>query len=211
MLSCDFCREIQGRTDTTFGGIYRGVTMSRVALQTRNFVALPTIGQLLPGSVLILPKCHRETFASLNSTEMEELPALVAAVSRKIANFGMPLFFEHGARSTTGGSCGVYHAHLHVVAIPRQVRPSDLFPEHLGAANTLIAALMSLRGVEHYLLIGDESEVKFADVKLLAHTPPSQHFRQVLHRRFKIDKPWNWRSYTKPEPDLLRTRDILGQ
>src|SRR5687768_2245990 len=129
MYDCDFCREIEGGRETTFRQIYQQVTPSRIVLRSENFVVLPTIGQLFVGSVLILPRRHRETFATLGEAERRELPALLNRVLSGVARFGEPIIFEHGAVSQTGGGCGVYHAHLHVVPLPAPTLPSDLFPE----------------------------------------------------------------------------------
>lgn len=206
--ACEFCIELGGRPGARFANIYPQLG-SRVLLREDGLVALPTLGQLFPGSLLLMPEQHYETCADLPgpiADRMSKLASRLAATSRR---FGQPVFFEHGARQDTGGSCGIYHAHLHLIPLPGSVPPGDLFPAHLSVAADLRAALRSLRGCSQYLLAGNEHGVAYARVADMATQPGSQYFRRLLAERFESARPWDWRAFNTPEPDVLTTLDAF--
>ena len=202
--ACEFCSELGGHPGARFANIYPQLR-SRVIAREGGLVALPTLGQLFPGSLLLMPEQHYETCADLPSPIADRMSQLVGRLSPASRRFGKPVFFEHGARRGTGGSCGVYHAHLHLVPLPRSLAPGDLFPDHRSVAADLRSALRSLRGCSQYLLAGNEHGVVYARVADMAMQPGSQYFRRLLAERFESARPWDWRAFKTPEPDLVAT------
>jgi diadenosine tetraphosphate (Ap4A) HIT family hydrolase len=209
MQKCEFCQELQGHSGARFTELYPDID-SRIVARTANFVALPTLGQLFPGSLLVLPREHRETCAELSRDLRNEMCAFLYELLTISRRFGEPVFFEHGASAHTGGSCGIYHAHLHVVPLPSRVRPSLLFDEHQAAVSDLAHALQVLTACDHYLLLGNESNVVYSRVDCMAVQPSSQYFRRKLAQRFGVTRPWDWRQATIPEPDLIATLQAFG-
>ena len=207
--ACEFCIELGGRPGARFASIYPQLR-SRVIARERGLVALPTLGQLFPGSLLLVPEQHYETCADLPSPLAERMTELVRTLSATSRRFGQPMFFEHGAHHDTGGSCGIYHAHLHLTPLPRGVRPGDLFPAHQSVAADLRGALRSLRGCSQYLLAGDKHGVAYARVADMTTQPGSQYFRRLLAERFESPRPWDWRAFETPEPDVLTTLAAFG-
>lgn len=205
MQECEFCQELSGNSNNRFRKIYLDIAETRIVAETSNFVAIPTIGQIFPGSLLLIPRAHIETCAQLNIGLQRELVDFIQTVSFVTKQFGEPIFFEHGATTCTGGSCGIYHAHLHVVPLPVWVSPDLLFEEHLATAHNLLQVFDNLKDCQHYLLIGNQDSVVFADVNQLNTKPSSQYFRRRLAEWFRVDRPWNWRETMRPESDLIAT------
>ena len=206
MIGCEFCTEFQ--TDdkqARFRQLYQEIVSSRIVLQTEHFVAVPTIGQLFEGSLLILPKEHIETCASLNVDVREEMFDLLNEAMVRCKPFGIPIFFEHGATSATGGSCGIYHAHLHVIPLPKEVDIKLLFPESVCSKANLLETLKALSESRHYLLFGNEDMVLSRDLEASPGNFPSQFFRRRLTDYFCLDKSWDWRMYSHVEPALIKT------
>lgn len=203
MHGCEFCDELEGRADARFPSLYQGLEGSRILFETNHFVVIPTIGQLFRGSMLVLPREHVETSARIAPALLPELSGLVEQVAENSRPFGEPVVFEHGALSCTGGSCGIYHGHIHVVPLPEAVSPAEFLPHHAASANGLTAALQALRASENYLLFGAGGTFRYGDVEDLGFSPPSQYFRRVLASRFGVDRPWDWRAVSAPEPDLI--------
>src|SRR5579862_8951840 len=84
--------------------------------ESPNFVAVPSLGALVEGWLLLIPKCHVLSLGSLPDSTHEELNEfkefLYAAL---IQCYGSASAFEHGPiieKSAVG--CGVDHAHLHI-------------------------------------------------------------------------------------------------
>ena len=202
--ACEFCIELGECPGARFADIYPQLR-SRVIVREGGLAALPTLGQLFPGSLLLVPEQHYETCADLPRPIVDRVSGLVSRLSATSRRFGQPAFFEHGARHDTGGSCGIYHAHLHLVPLPGRLSPGDLFPAHLSVAPDLRSALRSLRGCSQYLLAGNEHGVVYARVVDMPTQPGSQYFRRLLAERFGSTRPWDWRAFKTPEPDVFST------
>jgi ATP adenylyltransferase len=89
----------------------------RPVFESSNFVALPSLGSLVEGWLLLVPKEHYISMGSLPTslvTEMEEMKATVSAHVRN--QYGEICVFEHGpAVASRKVGCSVDHAHLHIV------------------------------------------------------------------------------------------------
>jgi len=114
--------------------------------------------------------------------------------------------FEHGARCLTGGGCGIFHAHLHIVPVPKSFRIDQILPagraEHAG----LLEAWQKNELTDEYLIVGDTSG-DFASVDramIKGFGISSQHMRKLIAKHFEIERPWDWREYDQPEPDLIQ-------
>ena len=205
--NCEFCTELRTPQKSRFATIYRDTVTTRVIAEHGGIVAMPTIGQLFPSSILVLPKRHCETIADLRPDELDELFVIVDLVQRRIRDFGQPIIWEHGARSCTNRSCGIYHAHAHIVPLPGMVALSDFLPDDSARANNLKEAFISLKGSDTYLLMVDSSgRIGFVAGRS-ANSPEysSQYFRRKLAHHFKLNQPWNWRDYNYQETMLLNT------
>jgi diadenosine tetraphosphate (Ap4A) HIT family hydrolase len=207
---CEYCQELTSPSESRFGRLYRGVAASRIVARTEHFVAMPTLGQLFRGSLLVLPVEHAETLAGLASERTAELHDLVRRLHGPLQRFGQPVFFEHGSTREVAGACGIYHAHLHLVPLPAGLPPRTLLPEATAAFGDLPSALGALRGSPHYLLAGDATGVVAAEVAALSFAPGSQYFRRRLAALHGLDRPWDWRLADAPEADLLSTLEAFG-
>jgi diadenosine tetraphosphate (Ap4A) HIT family hydrolase len=205
---CEFCCEFSGDERARFNRDYRDFLPSRVVADQGDFVAIPTVGQLLRGSLLILPRRHFDTCAQAQaSLGAADLVGLVERACDALRRFGRPLVFEHGARPHTGGACGVYHAHLHVVPVPDAVPLGDLLPRRASTARSLVEALAANESKDEYLLARDTAGL-VGHLELSSRDRddfPSQYLRRFLVRRFALDRPWDWRQAPVPEADLLWT------
>lgn len=205
MNVCEYCQEIRSPSESRFGRIYGGMIDNRVLLRTKTFIVMPTLGQIFKGSLLILPVEHIETLAALSSEQAAELEVLLSDVQAYCRTVGHPVFLEHGSTQEAAGSCGIYHAHLHVVPLPTPVHPQELLPSAGLKYTNLPSALSKLVGTRHYLLAGDGNGVHVVDTALLSEAPGSQFFRRRLVSKFDVNRPWDWRSASEPEDDLLST------
>lgn len=204
-ISCEFCNEFSDQNSVRFTKIYEGLANTRIVAKTDNFVAIPTLGQLFEGSLLILPVSHIESCAGISITLLDEFCALVDDALLFVTKYGDPIFFEHGASECTGGGCGIYHAHLHIVPLPRQVEPVQLLPDYQSSVLTLKEALTALDKCCNYLLVGNTQYTLSNDITSETSRYPSQYFRRLLTEKFELNKSWDWRTYQQPEVDLLST------
>jgi diadenosine tetraphosphate (Ap4A) HIT family hydrolase len=198
---CEFCDELADAASSRFGRIYRGVLASRVVHASANFVVMPTLGQLFRGSLLLLPRRHFETVAGMPARYREELVELLPCLEQELQPLGAPVVFEHGAKAHTGRSCGIYHAHLHIVPVPRPVLAADIMPPGAQFTSDVRLALRAVARADSYLFFKDTAGL--TGYALEGAPCGSQYFRRELVKHFRLNSSWDWRDYTSPEPDLL--------
>lgn len=202
---CEFCDELAGVPSSRFANLYRNDLQTRVVLENDEFVAMPTFGQLFAGSLLILPRRHVERFADLMTDEMRQVNAFLETLLDFVkSNY---VLFEHGARCVSGGGCGIYHAHLHVVPVPTYLKIEDMLPSvRVGHPSLLDAWSINCEKEEYIVACDTHGTVASIDQNVIRENGfGSQHMRKLLVRHFSLDKPWDWREYEAPEQDLLQT------
>jgi len=89
-------------------------------VETEYFVVLPTLGMLVEGWLLIIPKAGHLNFGYLSKPELHDYEELHRFVSQFQLEkyFCRPTVFEHGpARPQTAIGCGVDVAHRHFVPL----------------------------------------------------------------------------------------------
>lgn len=207
MHHCEFCEEFAG-ISPRLEKLYGRLAPTRIIARTDRFVALPTLGQLFTGSLLLLPVDHVETCALLTADARQELLELAAKMTLQVREFGEPIIFEHGATERTGGSCGIYHAHLHIVPLPKTTQAVELFPEHQSQVQNMQNAWEALQRTHEYLLMTAAGQTLYSDLDGQAHRYPSQFFRRRIVEHFGLETPWDWRAYTGVEQALLRTLSV---
>jgi diadenosine tetraphosphate (Ap4A) HIT family hydrolase len=179
---CEFCNEFSGSGCSRFTRTYDGTIDSRIIDQQAGVVVLPTIGQLFLGSLLIMPSAHFETIAEMPSEQIHAALRLIDIFSERLSIFGKTVVFEHGARAGTGRSCGIYHAHIHLVPLPANIAIENVLPDDAIVVATLEDAYTALKNEETYLLFRDTygkvGYVAGRDAHLKRYS--SQYFRKVF-------------------------------
>jgi diadenosine tetraphosphate (Ap4A) HIT family hydrolase len=93
---------------------YKGGVDKRTIMETENFRAFPTIGQIVPGYSLISPKEHIITYGAIPEKLFDEVIDLKNAIDERTnREFGKPMFLEHGGIGQT-----ITHAHIHCIPMP---------------------------------------------------------------------------------------------
>jgi diadenosine tetraphosphate (Ap4A) HIT family hydrolase len=205
-MKCDFCAELRSSEETLFRATYKGLLETRIVLRNDRFAVLPTIGQLFEGSYLVIPTGHVERYAELSVSLRREALDLISRVEARLHHYGLPIIYEHGASCAEGTGCGVYHAHVHVVPLPRAASCEELLVQPGTPVETLHDAWEVAATASEYLAVRDTSG---KTVLLTRDTPGlrlgSQFMRRRLAEAFGIQQPWDWREYSRPEPRLLRS------
>jgi len=209
-MQCEFCDELHGSAQTRFQELYGRTHRSRIIASTEHFVALPTLGQLVPMSILVLPKEHFETFAQLPGEQHQEAAQFLADVALRLERFGEVFTFEHGSHSSTRGGCGIYHAHTHLLPLPSVVAHQDLLHDRCVHVQDLPGAWPRLASVSEYLLsVDSQGNVRYSVPEDESFV--SQHARKRIVERFELDRPWDWRAYSHAEPEVLRAIASLNE
>lgn len=208
--TCQFCNEIQGTNRTPFHDIYASILPSRIVADSQHLVAFPTLGQLVPGSLLIVPKQHVETFAQLSSEVRIEALHFINQLEPRLRRYGHLFLFEHGAQAGCGGGCGIYHAHLNLVPLPKPTRHADLVDLPVQRAANLLDVWNKVEDCFEYLTLRDSfGTVGYSVPDGSKPGFGSQYCRRRIAEYLNLERPWDWRAYDSVEPFLLDTVETL--
>ena len=199
MNKCGLCEEVIGNASSEFTRIYGKNPENRLILERDGFIAIPSIGQMVEGYLLIVTKQHYTSMGSLPVDDLNELNTIMEEVRGLLADtYGRPIFFEHGSmKDVNSGGCGIDHAHIHAVPLPDN---TDVLPDIQEALEGVeIASLADLseraRQNKPYLFYENQKGIKYLfDVKNI----PCQYMRRILGKRLGCQE-WDWRTYGREE------------
>lgn len=204
---CCFCLELLGNSNTDFFRIYQGNPSTRFIAQTKSFVIIPTIGQLIEGYLLIVTKKHYTSMGHLTAIQLNELEEVKQKISIVLSKtYGKPIFFEHGSAFEGIGGCGVYHAHLHVVPVGETISLLDDLRFLEGYKIETLGSLVDrINSGKSYLFYEDQKSVKYI---FNEDGIPSQFFRKILAKQLGKTS-WDWRNFGR-EREVIFTLKKLG-
>jgi len=210
-MSCCICSQIGGDfSNDLLAKVVGGEQyLRRVPIETENFAVIPSLGPLAPGHVILCPKCHYRSFATVPPGHDTEYEHLLANVKEFLGRTYMaPVhLFEHGnARNGTRVLCSVDHAHLH--AVPAAVSV-------IGALRRY-PAVQPNRGLPGLRSVAKEGEYIYYEspdgerLMVLAgdHQFESQFMRRTFAEAMGTTNEWNWRDHMKPA-ETIRTYETL--
>jgi ATP adenylyltransferase len=165
-------------------------------LSTEHFVVVPSLGAMLPGWLLIVPREHQLTISECSSQvyeELEELKSETTLLLESTYETGV-VEFEHGPnRPNLRVGCSVDHAHLHAVPVAENLLDSaiTMFPD-IQWQRTNGTAMFGDVGGRSYLYFSDQSRNEYLST---SNQLPSQMFRQVIAELIGRPNEWNWRAF----------------
>lgn len=199
---CEICDELSGGDQNAFASRYLGATAERIIWQSDHLTIVPTIGQIVPGHVMIIPKTHITAFADASPEALLDLSNAKERL-RKILlrKHGGCIFFEHGTRSQDLSGCGIYHAHMHAVPIAYSSTPTNLVHGiHFADTVEFGSPLFKVSPDASYVFF--ENSVRRCFVAEVVQLP-SQILRKAV-AQLANNSRWDWREYGF-EPGLLDT------
>ena len=182
-----------------------------VLLQTSEWVAAPSLGALVPGWLVIIPRhpaLNYRQWARRNGDPARLLDEAATALGLAPGDY---LWFEHGPRAEhTLVGCGVDYAHLHMLIRP-PFRGADLVSVASPDADL---SWSSVRRVDayaeadadtSYFVIGQGNEAWLAtDVD----DAGSQYLRRAVATLLGQPTSWNYRVHPQAE-NVVRTIELV--
>lgn len=166
--------------------------------QTAHFGVMPTIGQFVPGWLMLVSKTHSRCSLALSLDELTELSDLIQLTRAVLEEcYGPTLIFEHGpgnSRSITGGCC-VEHTHIHIVPCEKQDKFLSILPFAKSYKCSLVELPSVLDSEIGYLLIGTKDTGDCCRVFPVQDVIPRQYLRQILAICSNQKECWDWRRY----------------
>lgn len=155
-----------------------------VLTETQSYVVIASIGALVPGWAMVVPRTHALNLSDAYSDpEFTELRLRTSAVLAHAYPSTTIRLFEHGAQTGTSPvGCGVDHAHLHLVPLKQSLVPG--LSHQADAADWRSLPLSSVTkavGEREYLLYSDDATGDDPSCWLsLPTNPVSQYFRRLI-------------------------------
>jgi ATP adenylyltransferase len=197
---CDFCREARGISPCTEWAVRVSRTVSRFKWQGTHLDIVPSLGPIVPGHLLVIPRVHVTAMSVASPAALDELDSALERLGHAFLLGNRPLWFEHGSLGApSAGGCGIEHAHLHMLPTNQDLpclpaTPSGRDWVALGGIGP-VEAVRRAGSSKPYLLLG-QGEQSWMDKPLAV---VSQHMRRELSRvlgAYTRDS-WDWRDRSR--------------
>lgn len=181
-------------------------------LESPNFVILPSLGALVEGWVLVVPKQHFLSMATLPDSLIPEMQLLKERASEALHRiYGAVCAFEHGpADKQRRVGCGVDHAHLHILPtnLDLSAAVAPYLPPYPRWRNAnLTDCRAAVKAGDDYLYL----EQPIGEARIVRHPDlGSQLFRRAIAAHLGIPDEFNWRNYPQIE-NVNKTIQIFGE
>lgn len=181
----------------------------RVLVETDDFIVAPTLGSIVPGWMLVVPKRPAINFLEVaDSGEQRPHEYLLQAAKVLELSNGW-IWFEHGpAVEGSLVGCGVDYAHLHIIAAP----PFGFaeFTAEISAAGdwepcAVEDAYSGLPNETPYYVAGSGAEA----LRMVGRELGSQFFRKAVASLTGDQNRWDYRAHDFQE-NVLITLDRFG-
>ncbi len=189
MNSCKLCSELES--------IKSAKAWNEPLFESPNFVALPSVGALVEGWVLLVPKRHFISFGAVPGSMLAEMSEFKGFLCSTLAQcYGTISAFEHGPSAPSRAvGCGVDHAHLHLAPVPFDLSAevSPFLPSGVTWASAGIEECQNAYDrSEDYLYL----EQPIGSGWITTHEKfESQLFRRAIATRIGVRDQYNWREY----------------
>ncbi len=170
-----------------------------ILFESDNFLVIPSLGAIVEGWLLIIPKEHFISMGYIDNENMlSELEELIEKVGDLVqSTHGDYVIFENGAYSQNNlVGCGVDYAHVHVVPTEHNLiheieSKFNVFYNWTSVKN-LKDTCKFIRQSKPYLYYRDQSKKSFVTTN---ENIPSQLFRRAIASSIGIDDKYDWKKY----------------
>ncbi len=166
-----------------------------VLFETKSFAVIPSLGSLVPGWLLVVPKRRVLNCGMLTGEEQSELKELIQKLLEAQQRFtGRVFAFEHGPTyvgSLTG--CGVDQAHIHLVPLEFDlVKAATATPGVIWDTSSYDNIVDGVNGLgEEYVAIYDSQRGPGIVGRPIGQT--SQWVRRVIAAELGHANDWDYR------------------
>lgn len=202
---CKFCN-IAGSNHELLNEIDRPI------YEDESFYAICSIGGFISGWTLIFPKKHTYNLSQYYCESY--FIDFVDIVKNNIEKeYGKCVVFEHGALEEGLTSCGVNHAHLHIVPLEESLEKLVQGEQDFCWQKTNMNDLYNIGKNSEYLFCSD-SFSKEDRTGLLAKltNSQSQFFRKILANFYRIPESYSYKTHKFEEQSLYtykRSKNIF--
>jgi len=182
--------------------------------ESDGYFSLASIGALVDGWILIVPKKHVLSMKELYNEEKFVNFSDYMLNSLKLQYSGPFIAFEHGPNKCgSNTSCGTNHAHLHLLPYKNSLY-ADMLSSGLSWESCNTSQISSIAGTNEYLFYCEISaNATWGDPKGFIHIlkqPISQYFRRLIAAQLNCPDEYDYKNY--PRVDLaIETNRLLSR
>ena len=188
MKNCPFCK-----LDTS-------LYYNQILEETNCFYIIPSLGSLVEGYVLILPKQHIYSMSKSNKKILEEYNGIIEKY-RKIFKkiYGKyPIVFEHGTPNPSGISANsVIHGHAHIVNHNYKKESEMIKKLNFKKINSIY----DIQSNKNYIYYKNQAGINYVTYEF---EPISQIMQIYIANDLEINENYNWRNFAF-ENNILKT------
>jgi len=181
-IECIFCEKFSSAP----ASIANREWYDKPIIENESFLAIPALGQLVPGYLQIISRKHVLSMALLFQNEIQDLWNFCEEVIKfQSHTWGPVVIFEHGVckEDKPTGAC-INHAHWHLVPGGYELLPDN---QDFMQIDSFAAYAKNKKAHSQYLYYADQNRNEFI---LENANVPGQFFRRILASR--IGKPDEW-------------------
>lgn len=193
-MPCSYCSEFSGKVDDSYyyQHVAKNKSKKRIKLESKSFYIFPSIGSLVTGHMLVVPKRHITALCMLDEDTLSELTEVIKEIQEIYKEIlhskGEHFIFEHGIIDTETSTMNcVDHAHLHII-------PTPIDLDSLSLTKTISISLDKLHTFTEktadYIFFGELSS-SFISLDKDKHP---QYLRKQVHEILNLPGHWNWRA-----------------
>lgn len=196
-MSSDHTKDTDCRICTVLASEKPATAVDQILAENDNYFAVSSIGGFIPGWTLIFPKAHILNLS--NDYARSEFLSFATHVTNVVsAEYGRCVVFEHGSNShNSATSCGVHHAHMHIVPFSENIELLALQEsEDLLWKRSQLNEVSSMANGGEYLFCSNSFDaLATKGVISLLNSPKSQFFRKVLARATGFLNMYDYKQY----------------
>lgn len=171
---------------------------NKILFETKHFIILPSLGALVNGWLLIVPKQFHLNLSYLNKEKLDELNLLISKIGKKFKReFGNYILFEHGPKEPCSiAGCGVDYAHMHIVPTNFDLLKGVSTYQSLFFDWKYLKSFSDIPQIRldslDYLYFRDQKGLNYF---VQSDNIPSQLFRKVIAHYMGCPEKYDWKKY----------------
>lgn len=203
--TCRFCSISSGK--------YHFKCIDEPFAENENYIAMASIGALVEGWSLIMPRAH--CFSMRDYYSDQKFSDFVNSIlPNVVAHYGKVIAFEHGANKQGSiTACGTEHAHLHIVPYSNSLL-QDMMKSGLSWVKCHTTEVKKIADEAEYLFyseldVGGEWDNPTGWLHVLNY-PKSQYFRRLIADQINKSDVFDYKLF--PHSELSeQTRKTLSR
>lgn len=209
MYDCCLCKEIE----TGYLDLGQSKHYSTTLCQNARFCILPSLGAIVEGHLLIIPREHYVSIGAMPEDYIIELNVLKEKVHKIMHEvYGPVIYFEHGpAKPGEIAGCCIDHAHLHCIPLTVDILPKLFLKFKSNEINNILYLKTVHENNQSYLYYENQMQKKY--VFLVQDNLESQYMRRLIADAVGQSYRWNWREYngiSNINNTIIRLQDQLN-